>query len=59
VYNGSVYQLFVGCEKACDSIRRDILYNILIEMGIPLKLVRLMEPIVKFTYVEICLIYFH
>jgi hypothetical protein len=30
-------------EKACDSVRRDVLYSILIEFGIPMKLVRLIK----------------
>jgi hypothetical protein len=29
--------------KAYDSVRREVLYNILIEFGIPLKLVRLIK----------------
>jgi sorting nexin-29 len=38
-----VYQLFIGFKKAYDSVRRDVLYNILIESGIPMKLVRLIK----------------
>jgi len=30
-----------GFKKACDSIRRGVLYNILIKFGIPMQLVRL------------------
>ena len=49
-YNEAVYQLFIDFKKAYDSVRREVLYNILIEFGIPMKLVRLikiylMEPI--------------
>jgi hypothetical protein len=36
---GTVYQLFVDSEKACDSVRRKVLYSILTEFGIPMKLV--------------------
>jgi hypothetical protein len=36
-----VYQLFIDSKKAYDSFRREALYNILIEFGIPKKLVRL------------------
>ena len=40
-YNEAVYQLVIGFKKACDSVRREVWYNILIEFGIPMKLVRL------------------
>jgi hypothetical protein len=39
-YNETVYQLFIDFEKAYDSVRREILYNILTEFGVPMKLVR-------------------
>jgi len=32
--------LFIDFKKAYDSVRREVLYNILIEFGIPNKLVR-------------------
>ena len=35
-YNEAVHQLFVDFEKAYDSVRREILYNILIEFVIPM-----------------------
>jgi hypothetical protein len=35
------YQLFIGFKKAYDSARREVLYNILIEFGVTMKLVRL------------------
>jgi hypothetical protein len=28
----------IGLKKACDSVRREVFYNILIEFGIPIKL---------------------
>jgi hypothetical protein len=37
-YSEAVHQL-----KAYDSVRREVLYNILIEFGIPMKLVRLIK----------------
>jgi hypothetical protein len=40
-YDESVHQLFIDFEKAYDSGRREDLYNILIESGIPVELVRL------------------
>jgi hypothetical protein len=42
-YNGTVHQLFIGSEKAYDSARREVLYNILIGFGVLMKLVRLIE----------------
>jgi len=38
-----VCQLFIDFKKTYDSIRREALYNILIEFGIPVKLVRLIK----------------
>jgi hypothetical protein len=38
-YNETVHQLFIDFTKAYDSVRREVLYNILIEFGIPMKLV--------------------
>jgi hypothetical protein len=39
-YNGTVYQLFIDFKKPYDSMKRKVLYNILLEFGIPKKLVR-------------------
>jgi hypothetical protein len=38
-----VHKLFVDFKKAYDSVRRELLYNILIEFGIPMKLVRRLD----------------
>jgi hypothetical protein len=40
-YNDAGYQLFIDFKKACDSVRTEVLNNILTEFGIPKKLVRL------------------
>ena len=40
-YNEAVHQLSIDFKKAYDSVRREVLYNILIEFGVPKKLVRL------------------
>jgi hypothetical protein len=45
-----VHQLFVDFKKAYDSVRREVLYNILIESDIPLKLVRLIKKCLNKTY---------
>jgi hypothetical protein len=45
-----VHQLFVDFKKAYDSVRREVLYNILIVFGIPLKLVRLIKMCLNETY---------
>jgi len=50
VSNKAVHQLFVDFKKAYDSVRREVLYNILIECGIPMKLVRLIKMCLTETY---------
>jgi hypothetical protein len=45
-----VHQLFIDFKKAYDSVRRDFLYRILIEFGIPMKLVRLIKMCLSETY---------
>jgi hypothetical protein len=39
----SILNIFIDFKKACDSVRREVLYNILIEFCIPMKLVRLIK----------------
>ena len=46
----AVHQLFIDFKKAFDSVRREALYNILIEFGIPKKLVRLIKMCLTETY---------
>ena len=43
-------QLFIDFKKAYDSIRKEVLYNILIECDIPMKLVQLIKTCPKETY---------
>jgi hypothetical protein len=42
-YNGMVHQLFIDFKKAYDSVRGEVLYNILLEFCLPKKLVRLIK----------------
>jgi hypothetical protein len=32
-----LHQLFIDFKKACDSVMKEVLYNVRIEFGIPLK----------------------
>jgi len=43
-------QLFIDFKKAYDAVRREVLYNILIEFGIPMKLVRLIKMCLNETF---------
>jgi hypothetical protein len=36
-YNETVHQLFTYIKKVYDSVRREVLYNFLIEFGVPIK----------------------
>jgi negative regulator of genetic competence, sporulation and motility len=42
-YNETVHQLFIDFKKAYDSVRREVMYSILLEFGVPMKLVRLIK----------------
>jgi hypothetical protein len=52
-YNETVHQLFVDFKKAYDSLRREVLYNILIEFGVPMKLVGLIRMCLNETYSKV------
>jgi hypothetical protein len=42
-YNGTVHQPFIDFKRSYDSVKREILYNILLEFDISKKLVRLIK----------------
>jgi hypothetical protein len=48
-----VHQIFIDFKKAYDSVKRDVLFNILLEFGIPQKLVRLIKMCLSETYSKI------
>jgi hypothetical protein len=52
-YNGTVHQLFIDFKKASDSIKRKVLYNILLEFGIPKKLLRQIKMCLNETYSKV------
>jgi hypothetical protein len=49
-HNGTVHQLLIDFKKAYDSVRREALYNILIEFGIPRKLVGFIKMCLNENY---------
>jgi len=60
-HNEEAHQLFIDLKKPYYPVRRDVLYKILIEFGIPRKLVRLIKMSLTEIYTEsrwvrICLI---
>jgi hypothetical protein len=52
-YNETVHQIFIEFKKAYDSVRREVLYSILIEFGVPNKLVRLIRMCLNETYSKV------
>jgi hypothetical protein len=54
-YNGMVHQLFIDFRKAYESVKREVLCNILLEFGIPKKLLRLIKMCLNETYSKVCI----
>jgi hypothetical protein len=54
-YIGTVHQLFIDFKKAYDSIKREFLYNILVEFDITKKLVRLIKMCLNEIYSKVCI----
>jgi hypothetical protein len=48
--NVTVHQVFIDFEKAYDSVRRELLYNILTEFSVLIKLIRLIRMSLNETY---------
>jgi hypothetical protein len=48
-------QLFIDIKKAYDSVRREIVYSILIEFGIPRKVVGITKVCLNETYGRVCI----
>jgi hypothetical protein len=45
-----MHQIFIEFKNACDSVRKEVLYNILIEFGVPMKQVRLIKMCLTEAY---------
>jgi hypothetical protein len=41
--NGKLHQIFIDFKKAYDSVKGEVLYNILVEFGIPKKPIRIIK----------------
>jgi hypothetical protein len=52
-YNGTVHQLFLNFKKVYDSVKREVLYNIQLEFGIPKKQVKLIKMSLNETYSKV------
>jgi hypothetical protein len=50
-----VHQLFIDFKKANDSVKREAVYNILLEFGISNKVVRLIKMCLNETYSKVCI----
>jgi hypothetical protein len=50
----TVHQLFIDTKRVNDSVGREVLYNILIEFGVPMKRVRIIKMSLSEIYNKIC-----
>jgi hypothetical protein len=48
----TVHQLFIDFKKAYGLVRREVLYNILIQLGVPKKIVRFIKMCFNEIYVK-------
>jgi len=49
-YNEAVHQLYIDVKKDYDLVKWEVWYNILIQFGVPMKLVRLIKMCLTETY---------
>jgi hypothetical protein len=49
-YTDAVHQILIDFKKACDSVKREVFYNILVEFVICIELVRIMKMCLNETY---------
>jgi hypothetical protein len=49
-----LHQLFIDLKKAYDSVEREVPYNIMLEFGIPKKVVSLIKMCLNETYSKVC-----
>jgi hypothetical protein len=54
-YNETVHQLFIDLKKAYDLVRRQVLYSIFIEFGVPMKPLRLIKMCLNEMYSKVCI----
>jgi hypothetical protein len=54
-YNETVHQLFIDLKKTLDSVRKEVLYNIFIEIWVSMKLVRLIKMCLNEIYGKVCI----
>jgi hypothetical protein len=50
LYNEAVHHQFIDLKKTCDCVIRKVLYNFVIEFGIPVKKVRLIKMCFNETF---------
>jgi hypothetical protein len=49
------FQILIDFKKVYDSVRSEVLYNILIEFGVPMKVVRLIKMCLNEAYSKVCI----
>jgi hypothetical protein len=54
-YNETVHHLFIDFKKAYESVRKEALYNIVVEFGVPMKQVRLIKMCLNESHSEVCI----